>query len=319
MPESQHHNSNQTEEKEEEEEDEDEEKFHPNPPKSHTSTTTNTMIPSTTTTTTTTTNPLTIEIESETLHNMSHADLESLKIHLDALRERILALQNAQSTFLQLPAELRNHILRFAMYAELVERRDGGGGRCLTSSSTSTTKQTNAIFREPEFFATCRQIRRECLGVWFQDVLAWEEFVVVDDDDDKEDSASASLPSTLPNTSAPTPTPTLAIASVDVIAATSPPTPPSKYWKTLSFLDLQKTNLLPSPSFLSAQQQQQLKGERRKPSSSSLRLITQVIHCDLSRARAGVEGSTSIVPRKGLVRVQGWREGGPSLRWWVWY
>lgn len=274
------------------------------------------MIPSTTTTTT---NPLTIEIESETLHNMSHADLESLKIHLDALRERILALQNAQSTFLQLPAELRNHILRFAMYAELVERRDGGGGRCLKSSSTSTTKQTNAIFREPEFFATCRQIRRECLGVWFQDVLAWEEFVVVDDDEEEEED-SASLPSTLPNTSAPTPT----LAPVDVIATTSPPTPPSKYWKTLSFLDLQKTNILPSPSFLSAQnpEQQQLKGERRKPSSSSsssLRLITQVIHCDLSRARAGVEGSTSIVPRKGLVRVQGWREGGPSLRWWVWY
>lgn len=280
------------------------------------------MIPSTTTTAT---NPLTMEIESETLHNMSHADLESLKIHLDALRERILALQNAQSTFLQLPAELRNHILRFAMYAELVERRDGGGGRCLTSSSTSTTKQSNAIFREPEFFATCRQIRRECLGVWFQDVLAWEEFVVVvDDDDGEEDSASASLPSTLPNTSAPTPTP--ATASVDVIAATSPPTPPSKYWKTLSFLDLQKTNILPSPPSLSAQQQQQQqqqKGERRKTSSpsssSSLRLITQIIHCDLSRARAGVEGSTSIVPRKGLVRVQGWREGGPSLRWWVWY
>lgn len=270
------------------------------------------MIPSTNTTT----NPLTIEIESETLHNMSHADLESLKIHLDALRERILALQNAQSTFLQLPAELRNHILRFAMYAELVERRDGGGGRCLTSSSTSTTKQTNAIFREPEFFATCRQIRRESLGVWFQDVLAWEEFVVVDEN---SASASASLPSTLPNTSAPTPT----LAPVDVIAPTSPPTPPSKYWKTLSFLDLQKTNILPSPSFLSSQnpEQQQQKGERRKPSSSSssLRLITQVIHCDLSRARAGVEGSTSIVPRKGLVRVQGWREGGPSLRWWVWY
>lgn len=286
------------------------------------------MIPSTTTTTTTTTNPITIEIESETLHNMSHADLESLKIHLDALRERILALQNAQSTFLQLPAELRNHILRFAMYAELVERRDGGGGRCLTSSSTSTTKQTNAIFREPEFFATCRQIRQECLGVWFQDVLAWEEFVVVDQGN-TQDEKSASLPSTLPNTSAPTPTPTPTLASVDVdvIAATSPPTPPSKYWKTLSFLDLQKTNILPSPSFLSAQnseeQQQQQKGERRKPSSSSssssLRLITQVIHCDLSRARAGVEGSTSIVPRKGLVRVQGWRDGGPSLRWWVWY
>lgn len=212
------------------------------------------------------------------------------------------------------------------MYAELVERRDGGGGRCLTSSSTSTTKQTNAIFREPEFFATCRQIRRECLGVWFQDVLAWEEFVVVDDDEEEEeDSASASLPSTLPNTSAsaPTPTPTPTTAPVDVIAATSPLTP-SKYWKTLSFLDLQKTNILPSPSFLSAQnpEHQQQKGERRKPSSSSsssLRLITQVIHCDLSRARAGVEGSTSIVPRKGLVRVQGWREGGPSLRWWVWY
>lgn len=224
------------------------------------------------------------------------------------------------------------------MYAELVERRDGGGGRCLTSRSSgsggiigggSTTKQTNAIFREPEFFATCRQIRRECLGVWFQDVLAWEEFVVDDDDEEEEeDSASASLFSTLPNTSAPTPTPTPTIASVDVdvIAPTSPPTPPSKYWKTLSFLDLQKTNLLPSPSFLSSQnseEQQQKKGERRKTSSSSssssLRLITQVIHCDLSRARAGVEGSTSIVPRKGLVRVQGWREGGPSLRWWVWY
>lgn len=289
------------------------------------------MIPSTTTTTTT--NPITMEIESETLHNMSHADLESLKIHLDALRERILALQNAQSTFLQLPAELRNHILRFAMYAELVERRDGGGGRCLTSGGGiigggSTTKQTNAIFREPEFFATCRQIRQECLGVWFQDVLAWEEFVVVDQGN-TQDEKSASLPSTLPNTSAPTPTPTPTLASVDVdvIAATSPPTPPSKYWKTLSFLDLQKTNILPSPSFLSAQnseeQQQQQKGERRKPSSSSssssLRLITQVIHCDLSRARAGVEGSTSIVPRKGLVRVQGWRDGGPSLRWWVWY
>lgn len=209
------------------------------------------------------------------------------------------------------------------MYAELVERRDGSGGRSLTSSSGggstgSTTKQTNAIFREPEFFATCRQIRQECLGVWFQDVLAWEEFVVVDDDDGEEDSASASLPSTLPNTSAPTPA--TASVDVDVIAPTSPPTPPSKYWKTLSFLDLQKTNILPSPSFLSAQNsEQQQKGERRKPSSSSLRLITQVIHCDLSRARAGVEGSTSIVPRKGLVRVQGWREGGPSLRWWVWY
>lgn len=262
---------------------------------------------------------------------MSHADLESLKTHLDALRERILALQNAQSTFLQLPAELRNHILRFAMYAELVERRDGGGGRSLTSRSSgsggvigggSTTKQTNAIFREPEFFATCRQIRQECLGVWFQDVLAWEEFVVVDEGNTQNDENSVSLPSTLPNTSAPTPT--LAPVDVDVIAAASPPTPPSKYWKTLSFLDLQKTNILPSPSFLSAQnpeKQQQQKGERRKPSSSSssLRLITQVIHCDLSRARAGVEGSTSIVPRKGLVRVQGWRDGGPSLRWWVWY
>lgn len=96
------------------------------------------------------------------LDQMSYADLEATKIRLETLRQRILLLQNAQSTIFQLPGEIRNRILYFAMKGELLERRKNG-------------KHSN--FKEPAFFRASRQIYQECSSVWHSDVVVWEELV----------------------------------------------------------------------------------------------------------------------------------------------
>ncbi|WPA99869.1 uncharacterized protein RHO25_004489 [Cercospora beticola] len=98
------------------------------------------------------------------LDNLSYTELQNARTQLEAAHRRILALQNAQSRLLRLPGELRNAIFLFAMYAELEERKK----RCKKFS-----------FREPAFFATNRQIRIECVGIWLRDVLVWEELVEV--------------------------------------------------------------------------------------------------------------------------------------------
>ncbi|KAI5359241.1 hypothetical protein Slin15195_G068670 [Septoria linicola] len=97
----------------------------------------------------------------KTLDAMSYADLESMKNKLDEVRQRILALQNSQSALFRLPGELRNRIFLFAMHAELTERKQHS--------------KHAMLFREPVFFATSQQIRAECMGVWFNDILVWEE------------------------------------------------------------------------------------------------------------------------------------------------
>ena len=94
------------------------------------------------------------------LDSMPSIELEIIKQQLDTIRVRIVALQNARSALLQLPGELRNQIFLLAMCAELHERRSGSNRQ---------------IFREPGFFATCQQVRRECIGVWYEDLLVWEE------------------------------------------------------------------------------------------------------------------------------------------------
>lgn len=55
---------------------------------------------------------------------------------------------------------------------------------------------------------------------------------------------------------------------------------------------------------------------RQRSTTGKPTLITQLAHCDVSRTRRNVEGSCSICPRKGLVRLQS--EIALQLRWWVW-
>lgn len=173
----------------------------------------------------------------EMLDTMSFQDLESVKAQMDIVRQRILQLQNAQSFLYRLPSELRNQVFLLAMFAELEDRKQHG--------------RHASIFREPAFFGSSRQIRLECSGVWFLDVLAWEEF-----------------------------------------------NPAEREWKVLS-IDQVKAMCV------------------AKSKVGQLTLVTQPSHCDLGRTRESVEGSRSICPRKGLVRV---KHGGcmSGLRWWVW-
>lgn len=96
------------------------------------------------------------------LDNMSFNDLETVKVQLETVRQRILQLQNAQSPLFRLPGELRNRIFLFAMHAELEERKKQG--------------RHGSIFKEPAFFSLSRLVKVECSGVWFSDVLVWEEF-----------------------------------------------------------------------------------------------------------------------------------------------
>lgn len=204
---------------------------------------------------------------------MSYADLESMKLHLDTMRQRILALQNAQSALFRLPGELRNHILRLAMHAELLERKNHS--------------RTAALFKEPAFFSTSRQIRNECMGVWFSDVLSWEELIdysgtipkVKTDIEMTENAGVSSEPIGEP-------------IFVDCSGT-------MKYWRRLDMEDVK--------SMCS-----------QKSKAGKFALVTQASHCDLFRTKASVESSRSICPRKGLVRVRGWANGCPSLRWWVW-
>lgn len=98
------------------------------------------------------------------LDSMSFQDLETMKEHLDAVRRRILQLQNAQSLLFRLPGEIRNKIFLFAMHAELEHRKE-------TSRHNHST-----LYTEPAFFRTSKQIFSECFGVWFKDLLVWEEF-----------------------------------------------------------------------------------------------------------------------------------------------
>ncbi|KXT10644.1 hypothetical protein AC579_1260 [Pseudocercospora musae] len=98
----------------------------------------------------------------DVLDSMSYADLEVMKERLDTFRQRIILLQNARSAIFKLPAELRNKIFLFAMQAELLDRRQRG-------------KQ--ASFEEPAFVQTSRQIKAECTGLWYSDVLCWEELL----------------------------------------------------------------------------------------------------------------------------------------------
>lgn len=98
----------------------------------------------------------------EMLDSMSFNDLESVKFQIETVRKRILQLQNDQSLLFRLPGELRNRVLLMAMFAELDDRKKQG--------------RHASIFREPSFFSSSRQIKVECSGVWFSDVLVWEEF-----------------------------------------------------------------------------------------------------------------------------------------------
>lgn len=96
------------------------------------------------------------------LDNMTYTELETLKSQLDTFRHRILALQNRQSPLFRLPGELRNKIFLFAMYGELLHRKQNLSSRNL--------------YKEPALFSVSRQVKSECTGVWFNDILAWEEF-----------------------------------------------------------------------------------------------------------------------------------------------
>ncbi|KAK4505184.1 hypothetical protein PRZ48_003147 [Zasmidium cellare] len=103
----------------------------------------------------------------DSLESLAFADLELIKSQLDTFRHRILALQNSRSPLFQLPGELRNKIFLFAMYAELLERK------------RNLSRHPNGhLYKTPGFFSVSRQIHAECMGVWFSDVLVWEEFDV---------------------------------------------------------------------------------------------------------------------------------------------
>ena len=98
------------------------------------------------------------------LENMDFHDLEAMKKRLDAVRRRILQLQNSQSLLFRLPGEIRNKIFLFAMHAELEHRKE-------TSRHNHST-----LYTEPAFFRASRQVYSECFGVWFKHLLVWEEF-----------------------------------------------------------------------------------------------------------------------------------------------
>ena len=204
---------------------------------------------------------------------MSYNDLEHMKVQLDTMRQRILALQNAQSPLFRLPGELRNHILRLAMHAELLKRK--------------THSKTAVLFKEPAFFSTSRQIRKESLGVWYSDVLAWEELI--------------DCPGTVPEVKTDIEMIENAGVSSDLIGEpiVVDCSGAMKYWRRLGMDDVK--NMC-----------------SQKSKAGRFALVTQSSHCDLSRTKASVESSRSICPRKGLVRVKGWPNGCPSLRWWVW-
>lgn len=171
------------------------------------------------------------------LDKMTFEDLEIYKSQLDLVRQRILDLQNARSPLFRLPSELRNMIFVLAMHGELQERK---------RSSRHAT-----MFKQPAFFAANRQVKAECTGLWFADVLIWEEFDFT-----------------------------------------------SKKWTRMSTDAVREICLA-------------------KTASGRCNLVTQSAYCDVIRTRDAVEGSRSICPRKGLVRI----DNGmplPQLRWWVW-
>lgn len=171
------------------------------------------------------------------LDSMSYSDLEDFKLQIETVRQRILQLQNAKSFLFRLPGELRNRVFFLAMLAELDDRKQ--------------QKRNGSIFREPAFFSLSRQIKLECSGLWFSDVLIWEEF----------DSAE-------------------------------------RKWRVLSVKEIKAMCMARSKV-------------------GQLTLVTQPSHCDLGRTRESVEGSRSICPRKGLVRVKN-EICMVGLRWWVW-
>lgn len=96
------------------------------------------------------------------LDHMTFEDLETYKSQLELVRQRILRLQNARSSLFKLPGELRNTIFLLAMHGELQERK--------------RSSHHAVMFRQPAFFTTNRQVRAECVGLWYADVLIWEEF-----------------------------------------------------------------------------------------------------------------------------------------------
>lgn len=103
--------------------------------------------------------------EMEDLTSLSLQELEQLKIHLEALRNHIRDIQNSRSLLLRLPGEIRNMICLYAMYAELHHRKECG--------------LYQQCFREPALFAACRLLQAECRGVWYSEVIIWEEFDAV--------------------------------------------------------------------------------------------------------------------------------------------
>ncbi|CAK1361963.1 unnamed protein product [Cercospora beticola] len=209
------------------------------------------------------------------LDNLSYTELQNARTQLEAAHRRILALQNAQSRLLRLPGELRNAIFLFAMYAELEERKK----RCKKFS-----------FREPAFFATNRQIRIECVGIWLRDVLVWEELVEV-------------IPDQQPLSSEPK----VEVDKIEDIVA-------RKIESGIGPLNC--SGAVKEWRSLSTEMVKDLHSQRSK--TGQLALITERAHCDLKRLRDSIQGSRSICPRKGLARVQGWHNGAPSLRWWMW-
>lgn len=97
------------------------------------------------------------------LNSLSFSDLETIKLHIEIVRRRILSVQNSQSPLLRLPGELRNRIFIFAMHMELQKRRK--------------ESRHAVLYTQPAFFAISRQTYAECRGLWLSDVLVWEEYV----------------------------------------------------------------------------------------------------------------------------------------------
>lgn len=57
-----------------------------------------------------------------------------------------------------------------AMYAEIEHRKQQNRHR--------------SLFREPAFLNLNRQVREECCGLWWEDVIVWEEVCNTNDEDD---------------------------------------------------------------------------------------------------------------------------------------
>lgn len=175
----------------------------------------------------------------ENLESMSSTDLEIYKLELETLRRRILELQNSRSILFRLPGEIRNQIFVLAMYAELSHRREQQPSR------------HHSHFHEPPFFTLNRQVRIECLGLWYSEVIIWEEYCGVE-----------------------------------------------QGWRELGFEEVRSIC-------------------GGKSGNGQKKLVTQICYCGLERMREGVEGSRSVCPRKGVVRLRRGEEGG-GLKWWVW-